>query len=508
MVMKMNEKLEEIINSQKEILSTLPANNRKQKNKFIIQTNEYKEESLALLEKINKEINERFNKYNTYTVNTKIEEIDNYLKIFTNNFYLLASNNTTFEKSGLDRITYNISKYYRGNLDEVNESILKAINIFKQASIILTPNDFAYSRFTTMYMTEFFKHLEDLTNNELKDKFNEIYWQCSDIITHIELNIKYLYLKNQKKFDEFYKKCAIKFVNGNTYDEVYLRYNELVRTRDYLKQKDVYLILQKFQNREYVANDFKKEKLDAFYLEQDNELLNRFRESILEYRSYLKVSYIIEEFKKLYAEKDKYKNLSKTVFNEIKKNEGKLFGINKKEVALSKKGKDIANLDVEVDKQITVLKEKYDLLTDALFKERILAFISESSTYKDILDFMYNNYVPFVNMIKSSDEEIEYNDIMAKIEEVHTILLNPYLSFLNNVCINDTKDIKIIVSDLYSLSNFDVKPETFENEGDLDNILSTIDKVVTYHNLETANVLVDNIKFICDVTDLNNKAQN
>lgn len=501
----MNDKLTEIINNEKEILSTLPTDNKKQKNKYIAKCNEFKESSNALLERINQEVEERYNKYNIYTVNPKIKEIEDYLKIFTNNFYLLSKSNTSFEKSELDKITFNISKYYRSSLDDVNTCILNGIYAFKKVGIELTCNDFSYSRFAFEYMKAFIDNINDLSKQILKDTFNKVYWQCSDIITHIELNFKYLYYKNQKKFDEYYKKHAINFVNGNTYEEVYRRYNELVKNKDLLISKDISIIIDKFKKREFIPTDFKEEKLDKFYLEQSNELLNSFKESILEYRDYLKVTYIIDYFKKLYAEKDKYKNISKPIFNEIKKNEGKLFGLNKKITGLQKKNKDISLIDVEVDKTILLLKEKYDELTDALFKERILSNFSESSTYYDILEFMYNNYVPFVMMIKSTDEELTYEEIDNNINEVNRILLNPYLSLFNNVCINDTKDIKFIISDAYSLSKFDVKPENFENEGDLDNILNMLNRVIVYHNLNEENVLVENIKFICDIEDQKNK---
>ena len=119
---------------------------------------------------------------------------------------------------------------------------------------------------------------------------------------------------------------------------------------------------------------------------------------------------------------------------------------------------------------------------------------------------MYYNYVPLVNFIKTTDEEITYEDINNKINEVNNIILSPYLSLFNNICINDNKDIRYIISDAYSLSKFDIKPETFDNEGDLDNILNIINRVIVYHNLTEANVSVDNIKFICDVDEINNKA--
>ena len=257
----MNDKLEEIINSEKEILSTLPTDNRKQKNKYIAKAKEFVSESKKLLDKVDEEVTLRYNNYNIHSVNPKIKEIEDYLSIFTNNFYLLKSWNSSFEKSSLDRITYDISKYYRSNLDEVNESILKGINAFKKVGIILTDKDFSYSRFTLEYMTTFMENIEDLSNQVLKDKFNNIYWQCSEIITHIELNFKYLYFKNQKKFDEYYKNSAVRFVNGNTYEQVYDRYNNLVKTKDELISKDVALILERFKNRELMPNDFKVENV-------------------------------------------------------------------------------------------------------------------------------------------------------------------------------------------------------------------------------------------------------
>ena len=42
-------------------------------------------------------------------------------------------------------------------------------------------------------------------NNNLNELFEQIYWKNPNIINHIEMNIKFLYYKNVKKFDKYIK---------------------------------------------------------------------------------------------------------------------------------------------------------------------------------------------------------------------------------------------------------------------------------------------------------------
>lgn len=495
----MLDELNKIIDSQKELLNNLPKNNKKNIKKYKEQINTFLDEFNNLKESITNEINKRYELYNNGEKNPKIDEVENYLKVYTTNFYLLTDYNSSFEKSSLDRLTYNISKYYKTSLEDVNENLNKAVKIFKDVGIVLKPEDFCYSFYTFEYMKTF---LTTEDNNILKDKFNELYWQCSDIITHLELNIKYLYYKNQKNFDNYYLVNKVKFLSKKPVAEIINQYNELRASCDKLIGMDTCNILNLFKERTLVTTDFNETKLDSFYLTQDVEDLLKFKYSIMEYQEYKKVSYIIDSFKKLYVEKDKYKNLSKATLKEINKNEKELFKENKKYQGMLKKGKDTSLISVKTNKIITTLKEKYDTLLDDYFKERIFSSITDSSTYLDILNFVYYNYVYFVKIIKEENPDIEDAEIQLKIKTVEDLIINPYLTLLKNITINEEKDIRYIISDAYSLSKFTITPENFDNEADLEVMANNLNKVIIYKYIKTKGMSIDNIKFVCDVTNL------
>ena len=54
-------------------------------------------------------------------------------------------------------------------------------------------------------MKTFFEERNNITSDTLKNKFESVYWQCPDLIIHIELNFRYIYLKNQKEIDKYFE---------------------------------------------------------------------------------------------------------------------------------------------------------------------------------------------------------------------------------------------------------------------------------------------------------------
>ena len=69
------------------------------------------------------------------------------------------------------------------------------INKFSKVGIQVSLDDFDYSLYVKNYMKTFFQELEkgNVNSERLKEKFEEIYWKCPDIIVHIELNIRNIY---------------------------------------------------------------------------------------------------------------------------------------------------------------------------------------------------------------------------------------------------------------------------------------------------------------------------
>ena len=89
-------------------------------------------------------------------------------------------------------------------------------------------------------MTTFLEEMKkgDCNSGRVKDLFEQIYWKCPDIIIHIELNFRSLYLKNEKKIDKYYEDAKKQITKelGLTEKEALQRYeslqNQLIETKN------------------------------------------------------------------------------------------------------------------------------------------------------------------------------------------------------------------------------------------------------------------------------------
>ena len=90
--------------------------------------------------------------------------------------HLLNNVKTSFEKMELDQIIYKIGKYYKDNLDNINNQIGYAIKKFEEVGMILESTNFNYSTYAQQYMEVFFEEMEkgDKNSNTLKTKFEEL----------------------------------------------------------------------------------------------------------------------------------------------------------------------------------------------------------------------------------------------------------------------------------------------------------------------------------------------
>jgi len=162
-----------------------------------------KEEELNEVEDIILEIKSRVNKFNSIPQNPEIEQIENELKKI-DEIDLFEKEKTSYEKMNLDKLLFVLRRFYKNNLEQINNNILNCITKFAEAGIELKPEDFNYSPFAQKYMKVFFEEYKngDINSPKMKETFEKLYWECSDIIVHIELNVRYLYLKNEKKIEK------------------------------------------------------------------------------------------------------------------------------------------------------------------------------------------------------------------------------------------------------------------------------------------------------------------
>ena len=101
------------IDVSKEILSTMPKNNEKNRNKrkeYINETEEkygeYKKEILEILSK-------RYNDQVNIEVNPEISNLEKRLKTIEDVIFLLNDEQTSYERMGLDKNIYKLEKYYK-----------------------------------------------------------------------------------------------------------------------------------------------------------------------------------------------------------------------------------------------------------------------------------------------------------------------------------------------------------------------------------------------------------
>ena len=160
------------ISVSKEILDNMPKNNKRNKEKFKKSLEDLKGEYSKIKDEIYKEIKYRYSKkMGDLKVNKEIEELNISLSQMEDNLNILNSFNTPYEKMNLDENIWRLKRYYKDNLENVNNEILQCINSFKSVGINLTASDFNYSKYTKEYMQVFFDEKDNLNSKKIKKAF-------------------------------------------------------------------------------------------------------------------------------------------------------------------------------------------------------------------------------------------------------------------------------------------------------------------------------------------------
>ena len=255
----MIDELNRNIDNIKEVLNTLPKNNKKNlkayKDELIRVYNEFKNQK----EVLEKELEKRKIKVSNLFRNECIVKEKEELKALEDNLLLFTDTNTSYEKSNLDKNIYNVSKYYKYSLDKVNEDILDIIQTFLTIGINLTDKDFYYSKYLKIYLDAL------LNNDNVINTFESVYWKCSDILTHAELNFKSLYLKNQKIFDKYYALKKNNLSKDTTSKEIFEDYKNKFKKLDNDVFKDEETIYNLFKSKILNVNDFKGDLIKKSY---------------------------------------------------------------------------------------------------------------------------------------------------------------------------------------------------------------------------------------------------
>ncbi len=515
-------KILEKIESDKEILSTMPRNNKKNIMKYAQNVENMQEEYEKIQQEIFNEMNNRYNEIISVKENKEIaiekNEIDELEKLLD----IINTVKTSYEKMGIDRKIYKLGKFYKENLEIINKEILSCINKFSEVGLALSASDFDYSIYVNEYMQEFFKEIEkgNINSDSIKSKFEEIYWKCPDLIIHIELNLRYIYIKNQKVIDKYYetrKAELLKNINTNV-EEIEKRYKKAKEKLEKDINVDKYLLTHAFLDGKLNAKDYSNDQMKLEYLkvikaedinnasEKQQEEINKncikFLNSLYEYKQYLKFKYIFEDIQKKYQEIEQHKNEYNTIRKEIEAKEKKLKSLNSKI-----NGKGLFGIKSKPDRKekqtteynsiVLEIKELYKKMDNAKIYAKISEHLTAESTIYDALKLasQFNNYL--VDCIIENNKTITDEEIEKSILELKEFLSNPHNVIIKNITILENKNIPIIISDRYKLLNFTINKEDI-NEGNLDNIIMILEKIQNNYNIQKSKINLDEMEFICE----------
>lgn len=489
----MNKELAVKIDSIKEVLSNMPQNNKKNISKIIEYIdsliNEYQED----LDNILTELKSRYESILKRVSNNSNKKDDSIFLKYKENKLLFNKFNTPYEKISLDKCVYKLLHFYKNDFENVNKYIKDAIDCFSKVGIKLNYKDFNYSPYTSLYMKKFLDN-----DSDLKKFFDDVYWKCPNIIFHIALNIRFLYYKYEKNFNKYYENKKKELLSNNNSEEID---NEYINNFYENEKIDIYNLINLFFDKKYDIKDFSFEKYEKYKLnfsdsDIEDDSLRQLYESLLEYNGYKEYKFIIENLKKLYLDKDKYKESYKNTLKEIKKIESKIFTINKK---IKNCDKFIKNnrkkelLLIQLNQEIDNILKKYDEFDNNKFLNKIY-MLDDSVSYYELLLFSLSYYNNLREFIKKEFSNISDEEIEEKISSLEKFLFHPSKKILKNVFIKDEVDLALIILDKYLLLKIKITKDDIDNNSQ--NLINIIEKITIINAINNSNISYEEIEFL------------
>jgi len=517
-----SEKIKEIlekIDVEKEVLSTMPKNNAKNIDKYLEKVLQLKKEYEGYQEQIVNTFNKRYEKLTDIKSTNEIENLDIRLNTIENTLYLLSDEKTSYEKMGLDKIIYKIGRYYKENLENINQQIEDAIKKFDNIGIKLELSDFDYSIYVQQYMKVFFeeKRKGNINSSKLKTTFEEVYWKCPDLIIHIELNIRNIYFKKKSQIDKYFEKEKNELLKKweKTPKQIMDSYLDIKMQKIEKLAENKKLLLDKFLNGKLNIKDYSQDKVQANYskiltpakLEADQKEIEKsvfeFLNSLYEYKNYLYFKFIIDDVKKHYNQRENYKKVYEDTKKKIDADEKKLKKLNKKASSkglFGKKKKEVKQ-SAEQNQMIIDIKKTYKELDLNKFYNKIYSNLGENSSLYEALNLANSYYNYLTNCMIENNKTITQEKIDEQISSLDDFLKNPYNNIINNLTIAEEKDVAMIIKDRYKLLSFNIEKEDFSAKS-VDNMIAILENITTSISLKKTELIVEEVEEILALRDV------
>ena len=534
------ENIEKQITTDKEVISVLPRNGIKAIKTLLKTINDMNEKYENLNEKLLHEIETRYHELTTVEDNTEIPQIEQEILK-----YDIVEKNTdtrsSFEKMGLDRVVYNVNGYYKSNLERLNKELIFSVKQFEKVGIKLTAEDFCISEYANKYMEVLLKEAYDgdINSEAVKNTFEKVYWQCSEVVSHLYVNIRYIYDKYETQIDRFYNEKAQEILKNLslTTEGVAEKKAELIKQKNQIEETDNKIILDKFYTGSLNINDYKEDNYKKIYLEltgkevnniseiEKNEIdenIDKLNTNLTEYAKYLEYKFLVEQvlqtrqelLQEAEANKDKKdKKAKKSQYalrkEEIKNLQAEIFKLNAK---IDKPSKGFFERKKAEDKKDSIsilqrnnlvldLKKAYMQLDEEIIKQKILQNLDEASSLFDVLRFASSYYGYMAKAMIKNNEDITDKEIGEKAEKIRKFVNFSNFTVINHVKISDTKDLSIIIKDRYKLLGMQLSKENFE-EDSIEDLIRKVKIINNYNNIQKSKFTIKDLEYIMNVKEM------
>lgn len=526
------------IDTDKEVINILPRNGIKA-IKTLLETIQ---EMIAKYEYVNemllKDIENRYDELTAVKENEEIPKIETDILKY-NDAVKNTEDSSSYEKMGLDKITYNVNGYYKSNLERLNKELIDCVKHFENVGIKLSADDFNISEYSKEYMEVLLQEAQDgqINSERIKDAFEKVYWKCSEVVSHLYVNIRYIYDKYESEIDKFYQNQAEEILQNfnTTVEQIEDKRTELIKQKKKLEDIDEKIILDKFYTGSLNINDYKGDNYNRMYSEliskeisglsedektEMDENIEKLDNNLGEYSKYCEYRFLVdgilnimaEELKKAEANKDK--KVKKTEYDimkeNIKKLTGDIFKINEKLDRPVKKGffrikssNDKKNTAVILQRNNLVLdlKKLYMELDDEILRQNILKNIDETSSLLDVLKLASNYYGFMAKSMIKKNEEITDKEIGELAKEIRDFINFSNFTVINYVKISDTKDLAVIIKDKYKLFGLQVSKENFQ-EDNVEDLIRRVKLITNYNNILKTKFSIEDLEYITTVKEM------
>ncbi len=531
------ENIEKQITTDKEVISVLPRNGIKAIKTLLKTISEMTEKYENLNEKLLNEIESRYTELTTVEENTEIPQLEQEILK-----YDMAEKNTdtrsSFEKMGLDRVVYNVNGYYKSNLERLNKELIFSVKQFEKVGIKLTAEDFCISEYAKKYMEVLLREAYegDINSEAVKNTFEKVYWQCSEVVSHLYVNIRYIYDRYENQIDRFYNEKAQEILKGLslTVEGVEEKKAELIKQKNQIEETDNKNILDKFYTGSLNINDYKEDNYKRIYTEltdkdvtklsetekkEIDENIDKLNTNLTEYAKYLEYKFLVEEVLQTRqellknAEANKDKKVKKTQYEliqeEIRKLQAEIFKLNSK---IEKPSKGFFERKKAEDKKDSIailqrnnlvldLKKTYMQLDEEMIKQKILQNLDETSSLYDVIKFASSYYGYMAKVMIKNNEDITDKEIGEKAEKIRKFVNFSNFTVINHVNISDTKELSIIIKDKYKLLGMQISKENFE-EDSIEDLIRKVKIINNYNNIQKSKFSIKDLEYIMNVKEM------